>query len=58
VRQFGHVPELFTMCIIHLVSGLLSILWYSIHNTALHRWDLLPATGESSGAVTPLLGLI
>ena len=58
VHQVGHLPELFTMCTIHLVSGLLPILWYSIHNTAVHRWDLLPATGESSGAANPLLGLI
>jgi hypothetical protein len=58
VCQFGHLPELFKMYILHLVSGLPSILWYSIHNRALHRWDLLPATGESSGAATPLLSLV
>jgi len=40
------------------VSGLLPILWHSIHNAALHRWDLFPATDERSEAATPLLGLI
>jgi hypothetical protein len=49
--------RVFMMYIIHLVSGPLSILWYSILNTALHMWDLSPATCEWKGAATPLLAL-